>query len=48
MSECYHDASALKLMPAIRNRAPNDFDVWADWIHTGGRDNGAIPKIYRE
>lgn len=48
MSDHYHDPSDLKLMRELRNLAPDDFNAWLGLEKTVGRDNGAIPRKYRE
>jgi AhpD family alkylhydroperoxidase len=48
MSEHYHDADDLKLMRDMRKLAPDDFNAWLGLNNIVGRDNGAIPKKYRE
>jgi hypothetical protein len=48
MSEHYHDENDLKLMRDMRKLAPDDFNAWLGLNNIVGRDNGAIPKKYRE
>jgi len=48
MSEHYHDAGDMKLMREMRKLAPEDFNAWLGLNNTVGRDNGAIPRKYRE
>lgn len=48
MSDHYHDPADLKLMRELRNLAPEDFNAWLGLEKTVGRDNGAIPRKYRE
>ena len=48
MSDHYHDESDLKLMREMRKLAPDDFNAWAGLNSIVGRENGAIPKKYRE
>ena len=44
----YHDENDLKLMRDMRKLAPDDFNAWLGLNNIVGRDNGAIPKKYRE
>ena len=48
MSEHYHDENDLKLMRDMRKLAPDDFNAWLGLNSIVGRENGAIPKKYRE
>jgi AhpD family alkylhydroperoxidase len=48
MSDHYHDENDLKLMRDMRKLAPDDFNAWIGLNNIVGRDNGAIPKKYRE
>ena len=48
MSEPYHDENDLKLLRDMRKLAPDDFNAWLGLNNIVGRDNGAIPKKYRE
>jgi AhpD family alkylhydroperoxidase len=48
MSEHYHDENDLKLMREMRKLAPEDFNAWLGLNNIVGRENGAIPKKYRE
>src|SRR6059036_1691983 len=48
MAEHYHDANDLKLMREMRKLAPEDFNAWLGLNNIVGRENGAIPKKYRE
>ena len=48
MSEHYHDENDLKLMREMRKLAPDDFNAWLGLNNIVGRENGAIPKKYRE
>ena len=48
MSEHYHDENDVKLMREMRKLAPEDFNAWLGLNNTVGRENGAIPKKYRE
>ena len=48
MAEHYHDESDLKLLRDMRKLAPDDFNAWLGLNNIVGRENGAIPKKYRE
>jgi AhpD family alkylhydroperoxidase len=48
MTDHYHDENDLKLLKQMRNLAPEDFDAWLNLNNIVGRENGAIPKKYRE
>lgn len=48
MAEHYHDENDLKLMREMRKLAPEDFNAWLGLNNIVGRENGAIPKKYRE
>ena len=48
MTDHYHDENDLKLLKQMRSLAPQDFDAWLNLNNIVGRDNGAIPKKYRE
>ena len=48
MSEHYHDAGDMKLMRDMRRLAPKDFEAWLTLNAIVGREDGAIPKKYRE
>jgi AhpD family alkylhydroperoxidase len=48
MSEHYHDASDMKLLRDMRKLAPKDFEAWLNLNAIVGREDGAIPKKYRE
>ena len=48
MADHYHDENDLKLMRDMRKLAPDDFNAWLGLEKTVGRDNGAIPRKYRE
>ena len=48
MSEHYHDANDLQLLTQMKDLAPEDFTAWLNLNNIVGRDNGAIPKKYRE
>jgi AhpD family alkylhydroperoxidase len=44
----YHDADDLKLVPEMKKLAADDFAGFAALDAIVGRENGAIPKKYRE
>lgn len=48
MADHYHDENDLKLMREMRKLAPDDFTAWIGLEKSVGRDNGAIPRKYRE
>jgi len=48
MADHYHDADDLKLMREMRKLAPEEFSAWLNLNNIVGRENGAIPKKYRE
>jgi AhpD family alkylhydroperoxidase len=48
MPDHYHDANDAKLMREMRKLAPDDFNAWLGLNNAVGRENGAIPKKYRE
>jgi AhpD family alkylhydroperoxidase len=48
MSEHYHDAEDLKRLRDMRKLAPKDYEAWLNLNAIVGREDGAIPKKYRE
>ena len=48
MPDHYHDESDLKLMREMRKLAADDFNAWLGLNNAVGRDNGAIPRKFRE
>ncbi len=48
MSDHYHDENDLKLMRDMRKLAPDDFNAWLGLNNIVARENGAIPRKYRE
>ena len=48
MAEHFHDENDIKLMREMRKLAPEDLNAWLGLNGIVGRDNGAIPKKYRE
>jgi AhpD family alkylhydroperoxidase len=48
MSDHYHDAGDLQLLGQMRKLAPADFDAWLALNNIVGREDGAVPRKYRE
>ena len=48
MSDHYHDENDLRLLKQMKELAPEDFTAWLNLNNIVGRENGAIPKQYRE
>jgi len=48
MSEHYHDASDLRLLKEMGKLAPTEFNAWLNLDKIVGRNDGAIPRKYRE
>jgi AhpD family alkylhydroperoxidase len=48
MSEHYHDAGDMRLLKDMRKLAPKDYEAWFALNAIVGREDGAIPKKYRE
>mgnify|MGYP003577069011 CR=1 FL=1 len=48
MAEHFHDENDGKLMRDMRKLAPDDFNAWLGLNNVIGRENGAIPRKYRE
>ena len=48
MSDHYHDEHDLRLLKQMKELAPEDFTAWLNLNNIVGRENGAIPKKYRE
>jgi AhpD family alkylhydroperoxidase len=48
MSDHYHDENDLKLLRDMRKLAPADFDAWLGLDKIVGREDGAVPRKYRE
>ena len=44
----YHDSDDLKLLGQFKQLAPTEFSAFVEFDKTVGRDNGAIPRKYRE
>ena len=48
MSDHYHDPSDTKLLRDMRTLAPADFEAWLGLNSITKREDGAIPRKYRE
>ncbi|HXD30418.1 MAG TPA: carboxymuconolactone decarboxylase family protein [Pyrinomonadaceae bacterium] len=48
MSDHYHDGGDLRLLKQMESLAPDDFKAWLDLNNIVGREDGAVPKKYRE
>ena len=48
MSEHYHDAEDMRLLKEMRKLAPADYEAWRTLNAITSREDGAIPKKYRE
>jgi AhpD family alkylhydroperoxidase len=48
MSEHYHDAADLRLLGDMKKLAPTEFTAWVNFDKITGREDGAIPRKYRE
>jgi len=48
MSEHYHDPADLRLLKEMGQLAPNEFNAWLNLDKIVGREDGAIPRKYRE
>jgi AhpD family alkylhydroperoxidase len=48
MSEHYHDSADLRLLKEMRKLAPAEFEAWLGLDKIVGREDGAIPRKYRE
>ena len=48
MSEHCHDASDMRLLKEMRKLAPKDYEAWFGLNAIVGREDGAIPRKYRE
>jgi AhpD family alkylhydroperoxidase len=44
----YHDADDLKLLPELKKLAPDDFKGFVALDAIVGKEDGAIPRKYRE
>ena len=48
MSNHYHDESDLGILKEMRKLAPEDFNAWLNLDNIVRRNDGAIPRKYRE
>ena len=48
MSDRYHDAADLKRLKDMRQLAPAEYAAWVGLDQIVGREDGAIPRKYRE
>lgn len=48
MSEHYHDVGDLRFLKEMGKLAPTEFNAWLALDKIVGRDDGAIPRKYRE
>ena len=48
MSNHYHDENDLKLLREMKALAPAEFQAWAALDGIVGKEDGKIPKKYRE
>ncbi len=48
MSDHYHDPSDLRLLKDMSKLAPTEFNAWLALQNVVGREDGAIPRKYRE
>jgi AhpD family alkylhydroperoxidase len=48
MSEHYHDAGDLRFLKEMDKLAPTEFKAWLGLDKIVGREDGAIPRKYRE
>jgi AhpD family alkylhydroperoxidase len=48
MSEHYHDAADMRLLKDMRKLAPKDYEAWLGLNAIVAREDGAIPRKYRE
>ncbi|HET6488510.1 MAG TPA: carboxymuconolactone decarboxylase family protein [Syntrophales bacterium] len=48
MPEHYHDENDLKLLKEMARLAPEDFRAWAALDRITAREDGKIPRKYRE
>jgi len=48
MSEHYHDAGDMLLLKEMGKLAPAEFKAWIALQNIVGREDGAIPRKYRE
>jgi len=48
MSDHYHDINDLRLLKEMRKLSPTDFEAWLNLNNICSREDGAVPKKYRE
>lgn len=48
MANHYHDENDLKLLRTMKELAPTEFQAWAALDSTTGREDGKIPRKFRE
>src|SRR5262245_38288555 len=48
MSNHFHDETDLKLLKQMKELAPEEFRAWAALDEIVGREDGKIPRKYRE
>ena len=48
MSDHYHDPADLKFLKEMSKAAPAEFTAWLNLDKIVGREDGAIPRKYRE
>ena len=48
MSDHYHDVADLRLLKQMGQLAPTEFSAWLALDKIVGREDGAIPRKYRE
>ncbi|MGH9642122.1 MAG: carboxymuconolactone decarboxylase family protein [Terriglobales bacterium] len=48
MSEHYHDVGDLRLLKEMGKLAPTEFNAWLNLDKIVGREDGKIPRKYRE
>src|SRR5579862_1779845 len=48
MSDHYHDACDLRFLKQMGNLTPSDFNAWLGLDNIVRREDGAIPRKYRE
>ena len=48
MTDHYHGPEDLRFLKRMREAAPSDFDAWLNLDKIVGREDGAIPRKFRE
>lgn len=48
MSEHYHDVGDLRFLKEMNKAAPTEFNAWLNLDKIVGREDGTIPRKYRE